>query len=408
MTVFAIQTAIEYNGRRGQTMTLELNKVTRQVEEMGQVLAERAERRQRALPAAHALLRHFAHQQEELRRVAESEAGRRWRCASPGNEPLDASYATPDLPQRVTLIAADGSQIYPDRHGLAFYYAINVGSVVFRHGSAQAPDVGTQPRLFYEEKQVYPEGRLITSDLVSVQRDLSEMRALADLALAEPSSGPPRLALADGSLLIWLQRAAIPEGQRVRILEGYLTCLDQLQTDGAMVAGFVSRPQSAEVVALLYLAHLEPEERMLKDGLAGTDYEGLADRALFGYLKPGERSALFVRGTASNEDFQARGHTVYFFYLNTGSELARVEVPEWVVHRPQRLNLVHAAVQEQCRFNNGYPYVLTRADEQAVILNEEREALEGMIMQAMARNGLPMPELSRKAQQKQVARWRRR
>ena len=91
----------------------------------------------------------------------------------------------------------------------------------------------------------------------------------------------------------------------------------------------------------------------------------------------------------------------------SGTELARVEVPEWVVGQPEALNLVHAAVFEQCRFNNGYPYVLTRADEQAVIAEEEREVLEAMIIRAMARHGLPLPELSRKAQQKQVARWRR-
>jgi hypothetical protein len=70
--------------------------------------------------------------------------------------------------------------------------------------------------------------------------------------------------------------------------------------------------------------------------------------------------------------------------------------------------LVQALTFDQCRFNNGYPYVLTRADELAVIVGEEREALEAMIARAMARHGLPLPELSRKAQQKQVARWRRR
>jgi hypothetical protein len=79
-----------------------------------------------------------------------------------------------------------------------------------------------------------------------------------------------------------------------------------------------------------------------------------------------------------------------------------------VARRPEALDIVHAAVYDQSRFNNGYPYILTRADEQAVILGEEREALDGMIMRAMAQHGLPMPELSRKAQQKHVARWRRR
>ncbi len=389
-------------------MTLELNKVTQQIEDMGQVLAERAGQQRKALPAARELLRLFAHQQPQLREVAESEAGQRWRCASPGDEPLDETFPVPGLPQRFTLVAADGSQIYPDRHGMAFYYVINVGSIVFRHGSSQAPDVATDPRLFYAEDQVYPEGRPVSSDLVSAERDLAEMRALVDLSLAEPSAGPQCLALADGSLLIWLQRAAIPEGQQARLLSDYLAHLDRLRAADIAVAGFVSRPQSAEVVALLYLAHLEPEQRLAVSGLADTGYRGLTDRALFGNLSPGERSALFVRGTAANRDFRGKGHAIYFFYLNTGSELARVEVPEWLARRPERLDLVHAAVYDQCRFNNGYPYVLTRADEQAVIQGEEREILQDMIGQAMARHGLSFPQLSRKAQQKQVARWRRR
>lgn len=389
-------------------MTLELNKVTEQIDEMGKVLAARADRHQKALPAARELLRLFADKQDLLCQVAESEPGQRLRCASPGDERLDAGLSTPDIPERVTLIAADGSQVYPDRHGLAFYYVINVGSIVFRHGSGQAPSVATDPHLFYTEDRVFPGGMAVSGDLVSAERDLAEMRSLADLTLAEPDSGPARLALADGPLLIWLQRAAVPEEQQARILAGYLACMDRLRGAGVGVAGFVSRPHSAEVVALLYLAQLEPEEHAAVKSLHETAYRGLTDRALFGYLRPGERSALFVRGTATNRDFQARGHAICFFYLNTGPDLARVEVPEWVAQSRERLDLVHAAVYDQCSFNNGYPYVLTRADEQAVILSEEREILEGMIVQAMARHGLPMPELSRKAQQKQVARWRRR
>jgi hypothetical protein len=311
------------------------------------------------------------------------------------------------MPEPVTLIAADGSQIYPDRHGVAFYYVVNVGSILFRHGSGQPPDVATQPSLCYTEDRVYPGGVPVSGDLVSAERDLAEMRVLAELTQAEPTAVLPHLALADGPLLIWLQRAAVPEEQRVRILGEYLSYLGRLEASGAAVAGFVSRPRSAEIVALLYLAHLPQDERETVNSLAETAYRGLTDRALFGVLDPGQRSALFERGTGANQDFRARGQAIYFFYLNTGTELARVEVPQWVVRRPELLNLVHAGVYDQCRFNNGYPYVLTRADELAVIPGEEREVLESMIVQAMARHGLPLPELSRKAQQKQVARWRR-
>jgi hypothetical protein len=199
-------------------------------------------------------------------------------------------------------------------------------------------------------------------------------------------------------------------------LESYLASLDRLRADGVAVAGFVSRPHSAEVVTLLYLAQLEPPQRQHVSSLGETDFRGLTDRELFGDLGPGERSALFQRGTATNEDFRHRGHAVCFFYLNTapgGSDestrtsFARVEIPEWVAQEPEQLDLVQAAVYDQCRLSNGYPYVLTRADEQAVIHGEEREVLEAMIVRAMTRHGLPLPELSRKAQQKQVARWRR-
>lgn len=389
-------------------MTLELNKVTEQIDEMGYILAKRAERQFKALPAARELLHLYANDQEYLHQVAESDSGQTLRCAHPADEVLDQTFPAPPAPERLTLLATDGSQIFPDRHGPAFYYAINIGSIIFRQGSGQAPKVATAPRLFYTDDRMYPDGNPVSSDLVSAERDLAEMRTLADLVLEEPADGSLRVGLADGPLLIWLQRKNLPQGLSEQILADYLACLDRLRAERAPVAGFVSRPYSAEVVSLLYLAHLEPEERQDLHSLADTSFRGLTDRALFGYLRPGERSALFVRGTAENQSFRAKGHAVCFFYLNTGTDMARVEVPEWVAHQPQRLDLVHAITHDQCRFNNGYPYVLTRADELAVILGEEREVLRGMIAQAMARHGLQLPEPSRKAQQKQVARWRKR
>jgi len=389
-------------------MTLELNKVAAQVEEMGRVLAERWRRHNKALPAAQALLHLYAHDQEELCRIAASEAGQRLRCASPSDEPLDAALAAPAMPAQATLIAADGSQIYPDRHGPVFYYAINVGSIVFRHGSGQAPTASTDPHLFYTEDKVYPGGDPVSSDLVNVERSVAEMRTLTELILAESGGEPPCLGLADGSLLLWIERAALPTDRQTDLFAAYLACLGRLRAERSAVAGFVSRPHSAEVVALLWLRHLDEEDRRQAASLSDTPFRGLTDRALFRFLQPGERSALFARGAAVNERYRTEGHRIWFFYLNTGTDIARVEIPEWLASRPEALGLVHAAVVDQCLFNNGYPYILTRADEQAVIQGEERETLEAMLARAMIRNGLDLPELSRKAQQKQVARWRRR
>jgi hypothetical protein len=389
-------------------MTLELSKIAHQIQGMGNALAERAKRERQVLPAARALLHQFADRQQELGQIVQSEDGRRLRCAGTSSEILDAVFPAPTLPDRLTLIAADGSQIYPDRHAAAFYFVINVGSIVFRQGTGEAPSVGTDPRLYYAEDDLYPDGNMVAGELVSAMRSVAEADALARLAETEPGDGPPRVALADGPLLIWLRGAGIPLAQQERLLAETLHSLGRLRRSQTPAVGFVSRPHSAEVVTLLYLAHLQPEERASMTGLHDTGFRGLTDRALFGFLRPGERSALFIRGTPDNQAYRASGHTVYFFYLSTGPDVARVEVPEWVALHPPWLNMAHSAVVDQCRLNNGYPYVLTRADEQAVILGQEREVLEGMLLQAMARQGLDWPELSRKAQQKQVARWRRR
>lgn len=387
-------------------MTLELSKVARQIDDMGKALAERAQRQRRALPAARELLHLFAHDQERLREVAASEAGQRLRCASPGDEVLDAAHAPQLLPERTTVVAADGSQIYPDAHAATLYYAINIGTIVFRAGTGQAPVTGTEPRLCYDDGEIYPDGRVVTGSLVGAQRNVAEMRTLARLALEEGACEPPCAAMRDGPLLVWFERQELPQGRAEQLFADYMLCLDRLRAGGVPVAGFVSRPQGAEVVSLLYLAHLEPEERNAVESLNATAYRGLSDRALFGFLREGERSALFVRGAGFNRDFLARGHGIYYFYLHTGAEIARVEVPEWIARQPHKLGLVHAAVYEQCRFNQGYPYVLTRADELAVILGDERQVLEQMIVEAMARHGLSVPELSAKAQLKKVARWR--
>jgi hypothetical protein len=75
-----------------------------------------------------------------------------------------------------------------------------------------------------------------------------------------------------------------------------------------------------------------------------------------------------------------------------------------VASSPDRLGWVHSLVYDQCRINNGYPYVLSRADELAIILNEEREGLETMLLQAMGRQGMGLPRPSPKAAQKRIAR----
>jgi hypothetical protein len=122
-------------------------------------------------------------------------------------------------------------------------------------------------------------------------------------------------------------------------------------------------------------------------------------------LQPGQRSALFEVAPAWNTNYRDRGHSIHFFYVNVGtvanSEIARVEVPVWIAQDQIAVGMLHTAVVEQCKVSLGYPYVLARAHEIAVVTNAERAEFEKMIAAQLTRHGLEA-KLSEKQFQKSL------
>lgn len=117
-------------------MTLELSQLTQPVRAMGKALADRQQASADLVELGRQWLVEFADEGAMLMRPAQQA-----RVAIPTEEPLDAVHPLPPTPERFTVVAADGSQIQPDRHGAALYHLINVGSLVYRHGSGEAPDI---------------------------------------------------------------------------------------------------------------------------------------------------------------------------------------------------------------------------------------------------------------------------
>lgn len=343
------------------------------------------------------------------RRIAK--AGTRWPGAVPSEDPLNAVFDAPQPPPRFDVIAADGSQVYPDRHGLALYYLINVGSIVIGHGTGQAPATHTAPLLAFDDEALYGAGEgLISPALIDGQRDVAELAALARLS-PERAGQVPRLALLDNGLLLWLAlQVEHVDSERVEeLLREYLRHLDALRASGAALAGFVERPRTASVLALLHLTNLG-ETQLSEASLQLAPYRGLTDRALFALrLKPGQRSARFTHASPVNARFRQAGHAIQFFYLHCGGSdtIARVEVPQWVGESGELLSLVHAAILEECRSMAGFPYALARAHELAVVTHDDRQALEQMLSAALLGHGL-VAGPSRKALTKQWISGRRR
>jgi hypothetical protein len=115
---------------------------------------------------------------------------------------------------------------------------------------------------------------------------------------------------------------------------------------------------------------------------------GVLDRELFaGLLASGERSALFVSPSRIQKRYGRQ--LVHFFYLRVDGEIARIEVPRWVVEGRSRLELVHSVLVDQCRRGQGYPAALSEAHEKAVVTGADRELFWRMIEEAMAGEHLP-------------------
>jgi hypothetical protein len=365
-------------------VTLELSRLTGQMRAMSEELAAREQQYADLVILARRWLAEYANQGEKLRHPARSA-----HAAIPTDEPLDAIHPLPTIPERFTFIAADGSQIQPDRHGAALYYLINVGSMVYRHGSGQAPEAYSQPTLGYSEAVLYENGLPVAGNLLDVRRDLAELTRLADLCTAELPG--PTVAVVDGTLIMWVLEDLPSEGRQKKIGD-YLHQLDRIRETGANVAAFISRPRHGEVVRLLHLANVGGDTNRANE--EPNPLQHLPDRAVFRSLPPGARSALFISSSPTNcEHYQPAGHDVHLCYVNLAQEehdptIARLELPAWVAKNGDRLALVHGAIVAQARITGDYPYALARADELAFISGSEREAFEEMVTTALLRAGV--------------------
>jgi GNAT superfamily N-acetyltransferase len=349
------------------------------------------------LESALEILRQHAGRHLELADLAE-ERQTPFRAARP-LERLDLRRPRAECPDDYAVVATDGSQIEPDRHGPVLCHLINVGSAVIRYGREASAQLSSQPKLRFapEEVSIVRHGRepvLIQERLLGLIRHVSEMERLAELA-EKVERDRPVVALQDGTLLLSSWGGGSDTQVREEIVEQFLNRLDRLKAAGVPLASYISRPRSSDVVNTLRLAHCPYGaaecESCGGDGDAETclDLIDLPDRLVFAAmpLAEGERSARFASSWSTSAK-QYREHQIQFFYLNVGSEIARVEVPEWVARDPASLDLVQSVIVDQVRRGQGYPRVLIEAHEKAVITAADRRILTTLIEQALAGAGV--------------------
>ena len=118
-----------------------------------------------------------------------------------------------------------------------------------------------------------------------------------------------------------------------------------------------------------------------------AEIDGLNDRRLFeSLLQPGERTAVFDSHSRILGDYGV--HRIGFFYLHVGTEIVRIEMPQWVAASPTLLDLVHAVAYDQAQKGLGYPVALAEAHQHAVVRGAERDLFYEMVTTVMLRRGV--------------------
>lgn len=298
------------------------------------------------------------------------------RTAAPFRESLASCYPPPVTVTDATIIAADGSQVNPDRHAAVQFCIINVGVIAMKLSSGLAPLVTVETELLYGD-DLLPNGSPLSDGMVAMRRDISERIKLDEIS--QELDGPI-VNLTDGTLELWGAKGDDPQAY-ANFVEQYLGVLSRLHSRGVVTAGYVEKPSADLVVRLLEIATADDEQiRKLRDY---HPLHGVSDRWLYGernnpLLPPGHRSAVFGLQSGSEKKYKG-ALSLHFFYLNVGTEghpwPVRVEIPKWVAEDSKKLDLLHCILIEQCKMmgSRPYPYLLHRAHETAVVRYEEKE-----------------------------------
>ncbi|MQG38735.1 MAG: DNA double-strand break repair nuclease NurA [SAR202 cluster bacterium] len=316
------------------------------------------------------------------------------------------------------VISTDGSHIGIDRDLPTKCFLINIGIADFLYGDEANAELINIPRLYAKEEDLIIREKdgmgfhPIEDSLLNAKRSVEEILALAKV-LGETDFKVPTLGLVDGPLAVY-GLPGVSNKQYVidhLVRDGFESALASIKSkvnnDLLGVIGFTSLPGNRDVSKMLSANICE--NRSDKSGfychyrgsnimsICSNCIGGVLDREIFaGILKKGERSPIFLPKKNDNQI-----NEIAFFYLNVGSEIARIEIPMWNIKEAESIDLIQSVLMEQTERGHGYPVVLMEAHEQAVINSADRRAFADTIVEYLSGDG-SRPYESAKALSKKI------
>ena len=324
-------------------------------------------------------------------------------------ESLLGAYPPAEPPNDWAVAAVDGSHIDVDRHLPIACYLLNFGGCVLTYGSCPDATMFSHPHLAVNQEELYisnPVNRnqeeSISGAVLGLVRTIKELDTLADTVEQCPTDLPV-LGLVDGSLVMWpLSGQAYPQYVKDEIIGGGLIPamrrLEKMsETRPVALAAYVSYPRSAETLNAVRCSLCPNDVNTCTQSCNNrrsaqqpcNNANDFLDRDLFErLLDPGWRSTIYKTNSSVSRDSYDESNKVYFFYVNAGEEIGRVEVPQWVAKSETLLSLTHSLVWDQCRRGQGYPVAISESHEQAVVNTGDRRVFRRMLIDSLEQQGL--------------------
>lgn len=327
----------------------------------------------------------------------------------------EKNFSTPHI-----TVASDGSQINPSAHEFTNACLINTGLIGIPYFNKNIPvTLSSEPMTYNSTEEINQDSEgILDEDLISYERTLKEIEDLVKLAKKYNEHKIPVIALLDGTLIHW----HIEKFSSLLIdkfIERFSNAMLELKSMGIPVASFLSNSRSNDLINMLKVFKCPYESVDCKKHCSNLnskdlpcnpslDYKPVLDRRViekyFIDLKApqGSRTILFRSNSKIlkryNEDLK-----IYFFYINTGSEVARVELPAYVANDTKLLALIHNVISLQCKVGFGYPIVLSEAHLQAVVTKRDREIFYDLIKNNSLKSKKSKIQISNKELKKRVS-----
>ena len=391
-------------------MALDLLRTAGQVDTLSENIgAQIGLRAQKITSSINALRNTDPEEYEEARQSDKTKV--RWNLPVFPDSPSQV-YPLPSHPKDYCVLGVDGSHIDVNRHIPTDCYLINIGGIGLTYGSHPDAWLFNEPTLYADEADLLirnpeneHEGEIVTGSVLDAKRACEELSGLVEMLKTAPQD-LPTLGIVDGSLVMFGMSSHPPFVRRQLLDNDYLASMEEIKQISAnrqvAVASYISLPGSIDIVngLRLIVCPYRSEGGANCDRRCGhtrlntrpcdLTVSGIRDRNIFErLLADGERSAIFQSSTNIVKQHYGPDNAIHFFYIRTGSEIGRVEIPAWVAKDDSLVELVHALIVEQIRMGPGYPVVLKEAHEQAVVSTRDRQQFVWLVEDSLSKRGIP-------------------